>query len=333
MDRTVEAEGTTTQKDIVIEVNRPLRRGGLTFYQMAYEQSFDVVVRRGDRVVERVEAQSYVPFTLDSVEGMFFPGTLRVGTLYQKYLEPEPIVPHIPIKWQPPEPEPGEEPEPPVVLADAATDTGVAAGVDTAAVAAVEEPPPPHGGPPQRVEIGDLSLEVPLEMGDVTLMLENPYEGSILSYRHDPGVPLLYVAIVAFLLGLAIRTYWPSYRVRVWVEPTKEGVKGLVQLRGTGMLGEPDARERDLLEAFGGKTEKPKKEESKEEPPKPDGDAGTLDPSYFGAPGGGGSFGRAGDEGGSQGDAGSGGGGEPPTDPGPKDAGGSGGTGPTTPNP
>ena len=54
----------------------------------------------------------------------------------------------------------------------------------------------------------------PLDIGAVTLTLENPYEGSVLSYRHDPGVPLLYIAIVAFLLGLAIRTYWPSYRVR-----------------------------------------------------------------------------------------------------------------------
>jgi cytochrome c biogenesis protein ResB len=255
MGRVVEAEGTTTQKDLIIEVNRPLRRGGLTFYQMAYEQTFDVVVRRGAREAERIAAQSYVPFTLESVGGMFFPGTLRVGTLFQKYRETEPIVPHVPLKWQPPEPE----------------------------AEARAEDAPAHGAPPERVEIGDLSAEVPLEMGGVTLTLENPYEGSVLSYRHDPGVPLLYAAIVAFLVGLSIRTYWPSYRVRVWVDPTPEGIKGRVVLRATGMLGEPDAIERDLLEALAVKAE----ETEETSPPKTGGEGGPLDPSYFGRPEGG----------------------------------------------
>jgi cytochrome c biogenesis protein ResB len=348
MDRVVEAEGTTTQKDIIVEVNRPLRRAGLTFYQMAYEQSFDVVVRRGGRVIERVEAQSYVPFMLDSVDGMFFPGTLRVGTLFQKYLEPEPIVPHIPLKWQPPEPEPGAEPEPPVVLAEAAADTGAVAEADTAAMTAEEEPPPPHGGPPERVEIGDLSLEEPLEIGDVTLRLENPYEGSILSYRHDPGVPLLYIAIVAFLVGLAIRTYWPSYRVRVWVEPTREGVKGRVALRATGMLGEPDAVEKVIMDAFGAKEEAPKEGAPKETTPPEDEDR-PVDPMYFGQPGGGGSFGRAGGGAEPEGDAGPEDASKPPGDKGPGESsesggdagsGGAGGSGsdtgpvtPTAPNP
>jgi cytochrome c biogenesis protein ResB len=268
--------GTTAQKYRLVEVNRPLRRAGLTFYQMAYEQTFDVVVRRGARVVERVKAESYVPFTLKSVGGMFFPGTLRVGTLFQRYLETEPIVPHVPLKWQPPESEsPAEEAEPP---AEPVHETAAA---DTAATAAEEETTSPPSGPPERVEIGDLSLEEPLEIGDVTLMLENAYEGSVLSYRHDPGVPLLYIAIVAFLFGLAIRTYWPSYRVRVWVEPSREGVKGRVQLRGTGMLGEPDRAEQRLLEAFGKKATK-----GPEAPAPTSGDEGPLDPAYFGGPGG-----------------------------------------------
>ncbi len=274
-------DGTTTQKNCLIEVNRPLRRAGLTFYQMAYEQSFDVVVRRGGRVVERVAAESYAPFTLDSVGGMFFPGTLRVGTLFQKYRETEPIVPHIPLKWQPPESDaPPEDAEPPAepVHEMAGADTAVVAAADTAAIVAEEEPPPSQGGPPERVEIGDLSLEEPLEIGNVTLTLENPYEGSILSYRHDPGVPLLYIAIVTFLVGLAIRTYWPSYRVRVWVEPTREGVTARLALRGTGMLGEPDRAEAMLLKAFEAKGE------GSENAGPPGGGAGAGDPAYKGEP-------------------------------------------------
>ncbi len=246
---------STDWKTRIVEVNLPLREAGLTFYQMAYEQEFDVVVALDGEEVERVEAQAYVPFTLESVDGMFFPGTLRVGTLFQKYHDPVPIVPHIPLKWQPPTPEPEEE------LADtsghegAATDMAAVAETDTAALlAAVESddpksPPPP---PPERVELGDLSAGEPLELGGHTLTLENPYEGSVLTYRHDPGVPLLYVAIIAFMVGLAMRTYWPSYRVNLWIEDAPAGATGRLAFRAAGMLGEPEEIEDALARELSG---------------------------------------------------------------------------------
>ena len=79
----VDDAGATSEK--LVEVNRPLRVSGLTFYQMAYEQEFDVVVSVGPEEVERVSAAAYAPFTLESIDGMFYPGNLRVGTLYEKY--------------------------------------------------------------------------------------------------------------------------------------------------------------------------------------------------------------------------------------------------------
>ncbi len=250
-----------------VEVNRPLRAGGLTFYQMAYEQEFDVVVWDGDEEVERVRANAYVPFTLESVAGMFFPGTLRVGTLYQKYMPTEPVVPHVSLKWQPPE-EAAEEmaadaaavaadkeaAEPEVAepeeteLTETEPDTAAA---DTALVA-VAEPEAP-AGPPERVELGDLSAAgEPIELRGLTLTLENPYEGSVLTYRHDPGVATLYIAITLFMFGLAIRTYWPSYRVNLWIEGTEAGALGKLLFRATGMLGEPKVVEDDLVAALGG---------------------------------------------------------------------------------
>ena len=227
---------STDWKTRIVEVNLPLREAGLTFYQMAYEQEFDVVVALDGEEVERAEAQAYVPFTLESIGGMFFPGTLRVGTLFQKYHDPVPIVPHIPLKWRPHTPEPEEE------LADAGDHEGAA--VDTAAVA--------ETAPPERVELGDLSAGEPLELGAYTLTLENPYEGSVLTYRHDPGVPLLYVAIIAFMMGLAIRTYWPSYRVNLWVESAPGGTTGRLAFRAAGMLGEPEEIEDALARELGG---------------------------------------------------------------------------------
>ncbi len=231
------ASPTDAPKSLIVEVNRPLRVSGLTFYQMAYEQEYDVVVLSDGEEIERITADAYVPFSLESVDGMFFPGALYVGTLFQKYHEPVPVVPHVPLKWQPPAEEPeGEDvasTETDDVVADAGGygDDGAGEEDETS-----EEP----------IEIGDLSAEEPLDIDGVTLMLENPYEASVLSYRHDPGVTPLYIAITLFIIGLSIRTYWPSYRVSIWID----GRTGRMLFRATGMLGEPAEIEEELVQAL-----------------------------------------------------------------------------------
>lgn len=222
------ARATAAPRSLIVEVNRPLRISGLTFYQMAYEQEYDVVVLSNGEEIERITAEAYVPFSLESVEGMFFPGALYVGTLFEKYHEPVPIVPHVPLKWQPPaEEHEGEDPT---------TEMESVAANEDGEEAASEEP----------LEIGNLSAGEPLEIGGVTLVLENPYEASVLSYRHDPGVTPLYIAVTLFILGLCIRTYWPSYRVSLWVD----GRESRMLFRATGMLGEPDDIEKELVEAL-----------------------------------------------------------------------------------
>jgi cytochrome c biogenesis protein ResB len=279
----------------LIEVNRPFRAGGLTFYQMAYEQEFDVVVWEDGVEVERVRANAYAPFTLESLEGTFFPGTLRVGTLYEKYQPTRPVVPHIPLKWQEPEPpvdetlaevaveEPTPE-EPPVEVAveeavpaeappeDEAGELTEAeaesTGMELAEADSIVAPPPPP--PPERIELGDLSAEEPLEVEGYTLTLENPYEGSVLTYRHDRGVTLLYIAVTAFMFGLAIRTYWPSYRVNLWIEHTHGGAVGKLLFRATGMLGEPEIVEDELVKALGGDAPPPKPAPEPEPEPIPE---------------------------------------------------------------
>ncbi len=267
----------------LIEVNRPFRAGGLTFYQMAYEQEFDVVVWEDGVEVERVRANAYVPFTLESLEGTFFPGTLRVGTLYEKYQPTRPVVPHIPLKWQEPEPPVDEtlaevaveEPTPEEPPVEVASEEAVPAeappedeagelteaeaestGMELAEADSIVAPAPPP--PPERIELGDLSAEEPLEVEGYTLTLENPYEGSVLTYRHDRGVTLLYIAVTAFMFGLAIRTYWPSYRVNLWIEHTHGGAIGKLLFRATGMLGEPEIVEDELVAVLGGDAPPPK---------------------------------------------------------------------------
>lgn len=231
-DLTVTDDSGHTRR-VLVEVNKPLRVSGLTFYQMAYEQDFDVVVSQAGEEFERVPASRYAPFTLESIPGTFHAKTLRVGTLYGKYTAPEPMVPHIPLKWEPPEEEPVDEAE--------GEEPGEPADTPAAAHGA-------HAAGP--IEIGDLSAGEPLEFEGFTLMLENPREASVLSYRHDPGVALLYVAVAAFLLGMAIRTYWPSYRVNLWMDEGPAGPRGRMVFRATGMLGEPEDIERELVAAL-----------------------------------------------------------------------------------
>ncbi len=247
-----------TYRDRRIEVNRPFRIGALTFYQMAYEQEFDVVVSAEGVEIERVRGNAYEPFTLESIGGTFFPGTLRVGTLFEKYHEPRPVVPHVALKWQPPAAE-ADAPDTTDAAAEAAHGDGAAEEdaehvvaadtADTTGGAAEAEPPAP---PPEKIEIGDLSAGEPLEFEGHTLTLENPYEGSVLTYRHDPGVTTLYIAIVAFLIGLALRTYWPSYRVNIWID---ESARGRLAFRATGMLGDPEAKEQELVRALSGESD------------------------------------------------------------------------------
>jgi cytochrome c biogenesis protein ResB len=205
-DLSVAGESGPTRRTLV-EVNRPLRVGGLTFYQTAFDQWFDVVVRKEGVEIERAEGQAYAPFTLESVSGMFFPGALRVGTLFEKHRGSMPIVPHVPLKWQ-------------------------AEGA-------------PEDAKPE--EIGNLWARDALMREGLALTLENPREATILSYRHDPGVPLLYIAIVLFMIGLAMRTYWPSYRVNLWVEQGVAGSTARLLFRATGLLGEPEVIEADLV--------------------------------------------------------------------------------------
>jgi cytochrome c biogenesis protein ResB len=232
---------TAAPRSLIVEVNRPLRISGLTFYQMAYEQQYDVVVLSDGEEIERITAESYVPFSLESVGGMFFPGALYVGTLFQKYHEPVPVVPHVPLKWQPAAETPEVEDAAAAETDDVIADTGDEGDHPTAepaadAVAVPEEP----------IELGDLSAGEALEIEGVTLMLENPYEASVLSYRHDPGVTPLYIAVTLFMLGLCIRTYWPSYRVSLWIDREKSRML----FRATGMLGEPEDIEKELVEAL-----------------------------------------------------------------------------------
>jgi cytochrome c biogenesis protein ResB len=74
--------------DAALWVNKPFRTGGLTLYQMGYEQKIDL---RVNGIAMEVEAR--VPFTVDGVEGKFALGSLKTGELFKKDGSSEEITP------------------------------------------------------------------------------------------------------------------------------------------------------------------------------------------------------------------------------------------------
>jgi cytochrome c biogenesis protein ResB len=74
--------------DASLWVNKPFRTGGLTLYQMGYEQKINL---RVDGIAMEVEAR--VPFTVDGVDGKFALGSLKTGELFKKDGSSEEITP------------------------------------------------------------------------------------------------------------------------------------------------------------------------------------------------------------------------------------------------
>ena len=74
--------------DAALWVNKPFRTGGLTLYQMGYEQKINL---RVNGIAIEVEAR--VPFTVDGVDGKFVLGSLKTGELFKKDGSSEEIIP------------------------------------------------------------------------------------------------------------------------------------------------------------------------------------------------------------------------------------------------
>lgn len=71
-----------------VRVNRPFRTGGLTLYQMGYEQMITLSVGGEEREVE-----ARLPFTVEGTEGKFALGSLKLGTLFKRDGSTENITP------------------------------------------------------------------------------------------------------------------------------------------------------------------------------------------------------------------------------------------------
>ncbi len=88
----------------------------------------------------------------------------------------------------------------------------------------------PEDSPSARIELGRISLGGGLNAMGIDFEFMDYEEGSYLSYRKDPGVPVVGIACLFVFLGLFVRCFGAWYRIQYAVE--NKTVYALISTRG-----------------------------------------------------------------------------------------------------
>jgi len=128
-----------------------------------------------------ISVKATEPFSVPGVNGEFTTRTVYLGTLFRDN-EQEAIIPNTKLYF-----------------------TGTP-GVQ------------PEKGGMKRIEIGKLVFGEPFEYENTVMEMQNVAEISGLFYRKDTGYPIVFYALILFMLGLFIRVFFPSYKLRVYVD-------------------------------------------------------------------------------------------------------------------
>jgi len=189
-----------------IEVNDPLRYGGLTFYQVGYEYEFDLNV--GGEIIEDIQARE--PFTIPQMEGKFRISALHTGILFSYDGGAEKLAPSAKLQHRPP-------------------------------------------SAPQKPKwdtVGKLVFGRPAELMHAEMTLDNLRASSVLSYRYDPGAPVLWVAGIGLVILMAARIYFPWYQVRCHFDDSPSRALVTVSIRMVGLFARPTRLKQKISKAF-----------------------------------------------------------------------------------
>mgnify|MGYP001589836975 FL=1 len=167
-----------------IEVNDPLHFEGITFYQAAYKQDLKIQVDDNPILLEtEVGKELIVP----GIDGMFKFGTLKTGMLFKRDGSIEKIKPFIEVTLIKKDFSGKLAPE------------GLNRGTETEKLGKLEQN-------------GSLFIE------NKQISLKEFKEASILTYRYDPGVPILWLAGILVLSAMSLRVFGAWYRIVYRVE-------------------------------------------------------------------------------------------------------------------
>jgi hypothetical protein len=149
---------------------------------------------------ENLTVKAGEPFEVPGIEGKLKTNMLRVGTLYKKAGGQETITPFTKLKL-------------------------IQTGDD---------------GEETTKNLGKLIQGEPLIVQGVTLTLKGWQESSILSYRYDPGRPLLWAASLILLTAMTFRIWAYWYRVEYLLEKRDKGHRLYLRLIHNGLLADPE---------------------------------------------------------------------------------------------
>jgi len=174
--------------DRKIQVNFPLRYGGIGYYQSSVNTLLTFTVTDPSGRESLVETFQYSEF---SIPGVGFNAQIQggdiVGGVWEALDGTQSPLPY--------------------------------------AVRLVDYSAPMRGLAMNPVLLGFVREGVPLMIGDTEVRLDGIKEYSILTYRHDPGLPITYFGFLVLTIGITIALYLPFRTGRVVITRRKDGVE------------------------------------------------------------------------------------------------------------
>ncbi len=150
------------------------------------------------------------PFTIPEMEGEFRLETPRIGTLFRYDGKVEILSPSARLQYRPP--------------------TGAAPG--------------------RWQTVTSLPLGRPVKAMHAEMTLTNLKESSVLSYRYDPSVPLLWLVTSAIMLLMALRIYVPWYQVWCHADSSTGRTIVTVSIRMVGLFARPERIKQKLCDVL-----------------------------------------------------------------------------------
>lgn len=194
--RVVENGSTALHK--TIEVNDPLRYGGYTVYQMAYDYAYRVRVNDNPILLDAEAGEDVLVPGLD--EPVRF-GYVEAGSLTTLDGTVEELAPTVEVERGVGEDEYGET---------------------------------------EFEKAGEFAIREPFKINGARLAVVDYTAGSVLSFRYDPGFPLLWYSGLVLLAAMCLRFYGLWYRVRYRVLEA-DGITTLeMHITSKGLMADPD---------------------------------------------------------------------------------------------
>lgn len=186
-----------------IEVNEPLKYGGITFYQSAFKQDLKITIDNSPLAIDaEVDKEAILP----GIENSIVFKNLRVGTLFKKDGTTEKIIPFVDV----------------YMVKKTANDKK------------------------KKEKIGKLELGSSLTVEDKEVGIKEFKEATILSYRYDPGVPLLWFAGIMALVTMALRVYFAWYRIIYRVDEEQGAPLLKLSIKTRGLLADEEGMVRQV---------------------------------------------------------------------------------------